>query len=39
VPLDAVRAGHGMPIHPSYDFVDVLSRASRLELLKHSAPV
>jgi NifB/MoaA-like Fe-S oxidoreductase len=39
VPLDALRAGHGMPIQPSYDFVDVLSRPSRLELLKHCAAV
>jgi NifB/MoaA-like Fe-S oxidoreductase len=39
VALDTVRAAYGMPIHPSYDFVDVLSRALRLELLEHSSRV
>jgi putative radical SAM enzyme (TIGR03279 family) len=33
VPLDAVRAGHTMPIHPSYDFVDVLARPTALRAL------
>jgi putative radical SAM enzyme (TIGR03279 family) len=37
VPIDAVRAEFTTPIHPSYDFVDVLSRPSALRALESSA--
>jgi putative radical SAM enzyme (TIGR03279 family) len=37
VSLDAVRADFMIPIHPSYDFVDVLSRAGTLQLVRHTA--
>jgi putative radical SAM enzyme (TIGR03279 family) len=33
VPLDAVRAAFAMPIHASYDFVDILSRPKVLRAL------
>jgi NifB/MoaA-like Fe-S oxidoreductase len=39
VPLDTLRAEFGIPLHPSYDFVDVLSRASRLDLAPEAAAV
>ncbi|MFN2565941.1 MAG: DUF512 domain-containing protein [Gemmatimonadaceae bacterium] len=39
VPLDALRADVSIPIHPSHDFIDVLSRAPRLDLVRSSAAV
>jgi putative radical SAM enzyme (TIGR03279 family) len=39
VSLDTVRAEFATPIHPSYDFVDLLSRPHVLRDLKSSAPV
>jgi len=39
VSLEALRAELPIAIHPSYDFVDVLSRASRLDLGRKPAAV
>jgi NifB/MoaA-like Fe-S oxidoreductase len=39
VPLDVVRAEFSMPIHPSYDFVDVLSSEAGAELFGRPAAV
>lgn len=39
VPLDAVRADFAIPIHPSYDFVDILSRPNVLRALQTPEPV
>jgi putative radical SAM enzyme (TIGR03279 family) len=39
VSLDGVRADFAMPIHPSYDFVDILSRPTVLRALETPQPV
>jgi putative radical SAM enzyme (TIGR03279 family) len=39
VSLDAVRGSHAIPIHPSYDFVDVLSRSDVVRPWRQPAAV
>lgn len=39
VSLDSVRADFAMPMHPSYDFVDILSRPNVLRALETQQPV
>jgi putative radical SAM enzyme (TIGR03279 family) len=37
VPLDLVRSELAMPVHPSYDFVDILSQPNVLQVQERSA--